>query len=155
MIELFSRIPFEIGKRDQVLVPVHIDDEISSLSAILLNDVYYQMLLDGRIEMEGLVILKPAFIIPLKAKAWLDLTDKRNRGMNVDEKDIRKHKNDIVRLAAALDGKEHILLPREVKEDMDIFLNQYEREPADMKSLGFRDITNAEIIRRLRDIYQP
>lgn len=155
MIELFSRIPFEIGKRDQILVPVHIDDEISSLSAILLNDVYYQMLLDGRIEMEGLVILKPAFIIPLKAKAWLDLTDKRNRGMNVDEKDIRKHKNDIVRLAAALDGKEHILLPREVKEDMDIFLNRYEREPADMKSLGFRDITNAEIIRRLRDIYQP
>ncbi|MCH5338261.1 MAG: hypothetical protein J1E03_05725 [Acetatifactor sp.] len=154
MIELFSRMPFEMGRENQILVPVHIDDEVSSLSAILLNDAYYQMLLDGRTEVEGLIILKPVFIIPFKAKAWLDLTDKRNRGMNVDEKDIRKHKNDIARLAVVLDGNDSILLPEDVREDMDVFLNRYEREPADLKNLQIRDIANAEIIRRLRDIYQ-
>ena len=104
--------------------------------------------------MEGLVILKPVCIILFKAKAWLDLTDKRNRGMNVDEKDIRKHKNDIARLAVVLDGNDSILLPEDVREDMDVFLNQYEREPADLKNLQIKDITNAEIIRRLRDVYQ-
>ena len=154
MIELFSRMPFEMGKENQVLAPVHIDDEVSSLSAILLNNAYYQMLLDGRTEVEGLVILKPVFIIPFKAKAWLDLTDKRNKGMNVDERNIRKHKNDIARLAVVLDGNDSILLPKEVREDMDVFLSQYEREPAVLKNLQIKDITNAEIIRRLRDVYQ-
>ena len=154
MIELFSRMPFEMGKENQVLAPVHIDAEVSSLSAILLNNAYYQMLLDGRTEVEGLVILKPVFIIPFKAKAWLDLTDKRNKGMNVDERNIRKHKNDIARLAVVLDGNDSILLPKEVREDMDVFLSQYEREPADLKNLQIKDITNAEIIRRLRDVYQ-
>ena len=154
MIELFSRMPFEMGRENKILVPVHIDDEVSSLSAILLNDAYYQMLLDGRTEVEGLIILNPVFIIPFKAKAWLDLTDKRNRGMNVDEKDIRKHKNDIARLAVVLDGNDSILLPEDVREDMDVFLNQYEREPVDLKNLQIKDITNAGIIRRLRDVYQ-
>lgn len=154
MIELFSRMPFEMGRENQILALVHIDDEVSSLSAILLNDAYYQMLLDGRTEVEGLIILNPVFIIPFKAKAWLDLTDKRNRGMNVDEKDIKKHKNDIARLAVILDGNDSLLLPEEVREDMDVFLNHYEREPADLKNLQIKDIVNAEIIRRLRDVYQ-
>lgn len=154
MLELFSKSPFEIGMEEQVLAPMHIDDEVSSLSAILLNDVYYQMLLDGKIEVEGLMILSPVFIIPFKAKAWLDLTDKKNKGISVDEKDIRKHKNDIARLVVVVDGNAPIALPREVKEDMGLFLSQYEKEPADLKNLGLGNFTNAEIIRRIKDIYQ-
>ena len=112
------------------------------------------MLLGGRIEVEGLMILSPVFIIPFKAKAWLDLTDKKNKGISVDEKDIRKHKNDIARLVAVVDGNAPIALPREVKEDMSYFLSQYEKEPADLKNLGLGNFTNAEIIRRIKDIYQ-
>ena len=72
----------------------------------------------------------------------------------MDEKDIRKHKNDIARLAVVLNGNDSILLPAEVREDMDVFLSHYEREPADLKNLQIKDIANAEIIRRLRDVYQ-
>lgn len=129
------------------------DDEVSSLSAILLNDVYYQMLMDGRSEVEGLVILKPLYIIPFKAKAWLDLTDKMNKGVSVDEKDIRKHKNDIVRLAVVISGDDSVRFPEDVKADMEYFISQYEKEPADLKNLRIRNITNAEIIIRLKDIY--
>lgn len=154
MLELFSRSTVEIGTEDQILEPIYIDDEVSSLSAILLSDVYYQMLLDGRMEVEGLMILNPAFIIPFKAKAWLDLKDKRSRGMNVDEKDIKKHKNDIVRLAVLLNGDVPVTLPKEVEEDMRHFLSQYEKEPADLKNLGLGTLPNVEIIRRLKDIYQ-
>ena len=31
MIELFSRMSFEMGRENQILVPVHIDDEVSSV----------------------------------------------------------------------------------------------------------------------------
>ena len=37
-----------------------------------------------------------------KAKAWLDLTERKNAGENVDSKNIRKHKNDVFRLTALL-----------------------------------------------------
>ena len=153
MIELFSRKTFEIGDRPQVLAPIHIDDEVSSLSAILLNEAYYQMLLDGRTEVEGIMVLKPVYMIPFKAKAWLDLTEKKRAGASVDEKDIRKHKNDIARLAVVLEGNKSIHLPEEVRVDMEYFISQYEKEPAELKNLRIDNITNTEIINRLRDIY--
>ena len=45
MIEIFSKNPdFIILEDDAVLTPLLIDDEISSLSAILLNEAYYELL---------------------------------------------------------------------------------------------------------------
>lgn len=42
MIELFSKIPkWMTPTTNQYIVPIHVDDEISRLSAILLNDDYY------------------------------------------------------------------------------------------------------------------
>ena len=41
MIELFSREPDYMGEVPTEIVPIHIDDDTSSLSAILLNDDYY------------------------------------------------------------------------------------------------------------------
>lgn len=47
MIELFSRPQSNVVLQpDTHLMPLHIDDEVSSLSAILLNDDYYHFLLD-------------------------------------------------------------------------------------------------------------
>lgn len=46
MIELFSQKPYEFNFNfEKGLTPIHIDDSIVSLSAILLNDVYYDLLL--------------------------------------------------------------------------------------------------------------
>ena len=72
MIELFSRVPtdYEIVP-DSHLFPLHIADDISSLSAILLNDDYYNFLLNGRIIVNGLSVLNELHLIPFKAKAWL------------------------------------------------------------------------------------
>ena len=72
MIELFSRTNYLL-QEENGLTPIHIDDSVSSLSAILLNDAYYQALMDGREIMRGISVLKPEWIIPFKAKAWLDL----------------------------------------------------------------------------------
>jgi len=41
MIELFARTDYFLEGGGE-LTPLHIDDSVSSLSAILLNDAYYQ-----------------------------------------------------------------------------------------------------------------
>src|SRR5690606_25080457 len=43
MLELFSRAPDQLGiQEDAHLIPIPAEEEISSLSAILLDDDYYQ-----------------------------------------------------------------------------------------------------------------
>jgi len=79
---------------DAVLTPLLIDDEISSLSAILLNEAYYELLKTGQKMVDGIPVLSPTCLIPFKAKAWLELN-----GDQVDSKNIKKHKNDVFRLA--------------------------------------------------------
>ena len=100
MIEIFSRNPdFIILEDDAVLTPLPIDDEISSLSAILLNEAYYELLKTGQMMVEGIPVLSPTCLIPFKAKAWLDLKERKLNGEQVDSKNIKKHKNDVFRLA--------------------------------------------------------
>lgn len=75
MIELFART--EISLREaNVLTPIHIDDDIASLSGILLNEDYYSLLLKGRAIISGLSVLRPEYLILFKAKAFLDLKKK-------------------------------------------------------------------------------
>ena len=73
MIELLSRRIDKITlPPDAVLTPIPIDDEISSLSAILLDDEYYEFLRTGVTVLEGIPVLSASHLIPFKAKAWLD-----------------------------------------------------------------------------------
>ncbi len=92
MIELFSRIPDGIKlQKDNQFTPIHISDDISSLSAILLDDEYYNFLRSGRDVVDGLSVLTGAYLVPFKMKAWLDLTDRKTRGQSIDPKDIKKN----------------------------------------------------------------
>ena len=81
MIEIFSKNPdFIILEDDTVLTPLLIDDEISSLSAILLNEAYYELLKTGQKMVDGIPVLSPTCLIPFKAKAWLDLKERKLNG---------------------------------------------------------------------------
>ncbi|MCF8090667.1 MAG: hypothetical protein K9L23_21730 [Desulfotignum sp.] len=77
------------------LTPIPLDKAISSLSAILLDDGYYGFIHNFKIDIEEIPTIPPEIIIPLKARAWLDLTERRQTGEHVDKFDIKKHKNDI------------------------------------------------------------
>jgi hypothetical protein len=46
-----------------------IDDDISSLSAILLDEEYYDFLKSGVVVVEGVPVLDAPYMIPFKAKA--------------------------------------------------------------------------------------
>lgn len=139
MIEIFSRKPeFLVLAEDAVLTPLPIDEEISSLSAILLNDAYYELLKKGQVVIEGIPVLNAECLIPFKAKAWLDLCERKANGEQVDSKNIRKHKNDIFRLTQLLTADSKQELSNEIADDMKVFLAAMEKENIDLKSLGIR-----------------
>lgn len=72
MIELFCRSGFKL-KNAEGLTPIHIDNAISSLSAIFLDDEYYKVRIDGKVVRNGLSVLRPKYIILFKEKAYMDL----------------------------------------------------------------------------------
>lgn len=48
------------------------DEDTSSLSAILLNDDFYNFMLQGRAVVDGISVLRAEYLIPFKMFAWLD-----------------------------------------------------------------------------------
>ncbi|MBF8263519.1 MAG: hypothetical protein HW387_1184 [Parachlamydiales bacterium] len=155
MLELFSRKPDAIKLADDShLTPIPVDDEISSLSAILLDDDYYRFIHAGKCEIEGLSVVAPGYIIPLKARAWLDLSERSNIGSNVDSGDIRKHKNDVIRLYQLLSTGSRIVLPQSIRTDMQKFLNCIKNSaPINLKELGINNINFDDVIKNIAQIY--
>lgn len=122
MIELFSRKVDAIELPEEaVLTPLPIDEDVSSLSAILLDEDYYRLLRSGTAIVDGVTVLGAAYLIPFKAKAWLDLTARKANGENVDSKNIRKHKNDVFRLSALLTPGKTIPVNQTVWDDLQAF----------------------------------
>lgn len=81
MIEIFSRKPANIDLAEgQYIVPIKLDQDSASLSAILLNDDYYALVRQQHNEEKNLPFANPAGLIPLKARAWLDLTERAAQG---------------------------------------------------------------------------
>lgn len=137
MIELFSRRSEAINLPDDaVLTPLPMEDDISSLSAILLDDDYYQLVRSGTVVVDGINVLDAAYLIPFKAKAWLDLTQKKAAGQSVDSKNIRKHKNDVFRLSALLTQQSNVVVTESVLADLRAFLAAMQEETVDLKQLG-------------------
>lgn len=157
MIELFARKPDAIVlPEDAVLSPLPIDEEISSLSAILLNEDYYEFLKQGRIHVSGVTVLDAPYLIPFKAKAWIDLSDRKAAGEQVDSKNIRKHKNDVFRLTELLDQNQAKLpyLPDAIRNDMSKFVEQMVAEDVNLKQLGIHGKTKQAILEQLRYIFE-
>lgn len=126
MIELFSReldsLPVPSGVH---LTPVPVEDTVSSLSAILLDRGYYDYMWSQRTEVAGLSVISPAALIVLKARAWLDLRERRAQGIHVDSKNILKHQYDILQLLTLV-SYEALALPEQLKPDAIRFLSEYE-----------------------------
>jgi hypothetical protein len=93
-----------------------------SLSAILLDDAYHGWIRGGRTLVTGMPIVRPEHLIPLKAKAWLDLSARKAAGEPIDQADITKHRNDIARLYAILDPGYQAPVPAIIRADMDAFI---------------------------------
>lgn len=154
MIEIFSRNPdFIVLKEDAVLTPLPISDEISSLSAILLNEAYYELLKTGQTILDGIPVLSPTCLIPFKAKAWIDLKDRKARGEQIDSKNIKKHKNDVFRLAQLLTADTRQIISNEIATDMRKFLSEINNEEIDLKSINVQGADKDAVIELLYNCY--
>lgn len=149
MIELFCREDFKLNETKGI-TPIHIDDSISSLSAILLDNDYYELLLDGRTVIDGMSVLRPEYLILFKAKAYLDLLNRKNNGEKVDSNDISKHKKDILRIVAQLELEEVKTIPVMVQRDIEDFISILEKEPFDSNLLKVHSIKNEQAIYLLK-----
>lgn len=152
MVELFCRSDFELRELTGI-TPIHIDDTVSSLSAILLNDDYYNVLLAGKVIAGGLSVLRPEYLILFKAKAYLDLKQRKENGEKIDSDDIKKHKKDVLRIATELMLDSVTALPDAVKADIDCFIESLEREPFDANSLKNYGLDNQDVIDALMRVF--
>jgi len=154
MLELFSRVPDALSLAgDSHLTPIPTDEEISSLSAILLSDDYYHFLRRGKRELDGLSFVGPEHLVPLKARAWLDLSERKSQGETVDGKSIKKHKNDVFRLYQILSPDFIGEVPDSIKDDLRKFISRMEMEEIDLKSLGLGATDLESVLADIRRIY--
>ena len=155
MLELFSRAPEGLKLGDDAhLTPLPIDEAAASLSAILLDESYYEFLKSMVREAGGIPVLDEAAIIPFKARAWLDLTRQRAEGGQVDERNIRKHRNDVARLLQLLSQEARYVLPPAVAEDMLAFVEKAAIED-DFDPRQFKvNMTREGVAARLRAAYR-
>lgn len=155
MLELFCRAPDGIKLAEgSHLTPVPIDEAIASLSAILLDDAYYEFILAGCREADGLPWVGEDRLIPLKASAWLDLNERHAKGEHVDTRNIRKHANDVMRLSQLLAPEARIPVGARIAEDLNRFLDGIEADRSiDPKSIKINNSV-AEIIERIAQSYQ-
>lgn len=126
MLELFSIYPDYPLKGKGRTVPVHFDDD-ASLSALLLDQDYYQLLLQEKEIVQGYSVLNNKGLIIFKAKAWLDMKEKVEQGEKIDSRKIKKHLNDVSRLVGSLNNSDRLseLHPtNKVSQDMQKFLHK-------------------------------
>ena len=155
MLELFSRQPdvLRIAEGSH-LTPLPTEEDTSSLSAILLDNDYYDFIRACRQEIDGLPMVGVAQLIALKARAWLDLTERATRGEEIDSKTIKKHKNDVFRLYQILDPVSDPEAPGAVKKDISEFISRMRGEDVDLKSLGLRTGTRDGILAEIAGVYR-
>lgn len=154
MLELFSRRPEGVELTGEAtLTPIPVDEAISSLSAILMDDEAYSFLREGRVEIEGLSLAQPNRLIPLKAMAWLDLTARVAQGERIDARDVRKHLVDVFRLTQLLGGNVRVVLPAGMSARFKGFLAAAAGETLDLRNMEVGGGSQVQIIERLALVY--
>jgi hypothetical protein len=154
MLELFSRVPDVMEPvAGAHLTPIPVSEEVSSLSAILLDDDYYNFIHQSRTTIDGLSVVEPTCIIPLKARAFLDLSNRKASGEHVDSTDIKKHRSDILRLFNVLDLSQTIEIPQSIKDDLSKCFERMRQEVIDPKQFGIRNRSLEDVLETLEKLY--
>ena len=153
-VELFSR---NIGllnfPEDAHITPIPIDDDLSSLSAILMDDDYYHFTIEhSRLE-NGIHIANIESLVCLKCKAFLEMTERKSAGESVDSKNIAKHKKDVFRLAGMLAPSEKYRVPNTLQKDVENFCYAAEQKLPNKNfliSAGLKHLTSERLIAQLK-----
>jgi hypothetical protein len=156
-IELFSRsielIPLP---EDAHITPIPIDDDLSSLSAILMNDDYYNFTIEHSLVEDSMHLAKIESLICLKAKAVLDLNERKTTGERIDSRHIDKHRKDVFRLSAMLAEDNNFQIPASLKSDLTEFslIIKDDLPNSDFfKNAGLGELTGAQLLLLIKKVF--
>ncbi|GAB4154218.1 MAG: hypothetical protein Tsb0016_26530 [Sphingomonadales bacterium] len=154
MIELFARKPGSLNLPDHaVLTPIPVGEGVISLSAILLDEGYYEALRAAKRQVDGVTIIDERLLIPFKARAFLDLSERVRHGEEIKAGTIKKHRNDVFRLLQLLSASENIDVPAPIRADLRRFVDQVEGDGS-LDPMRFDvPLTRAEGIALIRSTY--
>ncbi len=156
MIELFSRTPFSFDLHAAGgLTPIPSDGSVLSLSAILLNEPYYNHLIRHR-SIEGCPIPDLESVILFKIRAWLDLYARKKTGESIDSKVINKHRNDIFRLLATISSIENAIeVADEIFQNVQLFCEKVRYDKPDLINLGLKKANFEQMMAILMSLFIP
>ena len=157
-VELFSRIPDTIDlQAGMYLTPIPVDDDLSSLSAILMDDDYYNYMIEHSTDEGGLHRANTEALICLKAKAFLEIRERIANGSKEDKKQLKKHKADIFRMAIMMPADEVHELPLPIKDRLQTFMRIAAEDLPDkaiFKEMGASNIVVKDIYDQLITAFQ-
>lgn len=157
-LELFSRNPDLLDlDRQAHLTPIPVDDDLSSLSAILMDDDYYRYILEHCMLEDGLQRANTESVICLKAKAYLEIAERIANGSKEETKYLRKHKGDVFRLAIMLAANDEFELPVSIKADLQSFIDNIAGELPDkaiFKEMGLSAVSVENVLKQIIKSFQ-
>jgi len=157
-LELFARnLDLLDTGDDAYLTPIPVADELSSLSAILLDDAYYYFVNEHSTLKDNLHLANVESLICLKAKAYLDIADRVSRGVKEDRKKLRKHAADVFRLAIMLRQDDLFKLPDNIRDDLQLFVNKIAEDLPDkaiFKEMGLQNISAEMVLTQIIHSFQ-
>jgi len=154
MLELLSRTPGALEENAPGgIIRMTVEEEFISLSAILLNKEYYDFLHDNKKEISGVPCAGVECLIPLKIRAWLDLKEKKSNGENIRSRDVKKHRNDVLRLEDLLPNIKVENVPDSVKDDLILFKKEIVEETNILENLSIDDRTLEDITDHFDYVY--
>ena len=132
MIELLSRHPDALGEpKGLVIEPLPIDGELSSLSAIIMDDDYYQFTIEHSRLTDNIRHADSAALIALKARAYLNLLLDKQNGKHVNSKDIKKHRSDVLKNVVIM-TEDEIMAPASIVECIKEFVMSIRNDWAEL-----------------------
>lgn len=157
-IEIFSRVP-DILEIDEAsyLTPIPVDEDLYSLSAILVNDDYYDFIVQNSYLLEGVRIANIEALICLKAQAFLDIQERIKNGSIEDNRHLKKHKLDIFRLSVMLKEDMSIRLPDTLNSNLMKFVELIGDDLPDQsffKVLGLSKTKPELILQRFKQVFR-
>ena len=90
---------------------------------------------------------------PCELAAYCLNAGRRAGGQAVDEKSVKKHRNDVCRLTTLLAGGERPAMSEGVRADMRRFMEAYESDPVDPKVLKIKGVGAQQVVEVLKSVY--
>lgn len=158
LIELFSKRPNVIREIEGIhLTPIPVEEDLSSLSAILMDDEYYKFTIDNIQQVDDLSVASAEVLIALKVIAYLNMLQRKEAGEQIDSKHIKKHKNDILRLAVTLTADSKVQCSETIRNDVSTFIEMMKTEKPNVKNMfkemGIDALETDELLSQLQSTF--